>query len=125
MAIGALLWLWWRARLQAREVQTALWGLTITATVVINLYNGIYEATLVVIGIMILCHGCYRAGNVGARALPPALQMLLLWLYLIPWVSQPIARAINLQLFTLLLLALVVYQGYWCYQLITQPRHSS
>lgn len=128
VAIAALLWLWWRVPPAAREAQTALWGLTITATVVISLYNGFYEATLVVIGVLIFCHGCYRTGAPQPilqpipqpAALPPLLQTLLLWLYLIPWVSQPIARTINLQLFTLLLLALVVYQWYWCYQLLQQ-----
>lgn len=115
VALAGLLWLWWRARPQAREEQTLLWGLTITATVVINLYNGIYEATLVVLGVMILCHSCYRIGA-GPEPLPPALRTLLVWLYLTPWLSQPMARMIHLQPLTLVLLALVVYQWYWWYQ---------
>lgn len=125
VALAGLLWLWWRARPAAHDEQTALWGLTVTATVVINLYNGIYEATLVVIGVMIFCHGCYRTGTTSPTALPPTLRALLVWLYLIPWVSQPLARAINLQLFTVVLLALVVYQWYWCNRLITQSRRAS
>lgn len=125
IALAGLLWLWWRARPQARDEQSALWGLTVTATVVISLYNGIYEATLVVIGVMLFCHGCYRAGTTNPTTLPPTVRTLLLWLYLTPWISQPLARAINLQLFTVVLLVLVVYQWYWCNQLITQSRRTS
>lgn len=135
VALAGLLWLWWHTRPQAQEAQTALWGLTITATVVINLYNGVYEATLVVLGVMIVCHGCYRVSTSGAATLPAGLRILLVWLYLIPWLSQPIARTTNLQLLTVVLLALVVYQWRWCYQLLqrsdkgihyaTQPAFSS
>jgi len=125
VALAGLGWLWWRTRPQAREEQTALWGLTITAMIVINLYNGIYEATLVVLGVMIFCHSCYRLGAANSAPLSPTLRALLVWLYLIPWLSQPIARAINLQLFTLVLLALVVYQWHWCYQLLQRSYQRS
>jgi hypothetical protein len=75
---------------------------------VANLYVGVYDTVLVVLS----APGRRRA--LGTRAgtgppLPPGFRLLLVLLYVVPWLTQPLAQLTGLQSYTLVLLTLGVY----------------
>lgn len=91
--------------------QSFVWAVTITGTLVLNLYVGIYDTSLVVLSILLTTDALYRrAASSGETRLPPLLKLLLLCLYLVPWITQPIARLTGLQLYTLVLASFGTYQ---------------
>lgn len=87
----------WRAR---PADATSLWAGTLTLTLVLNLYVGIYDCVLVVLAVMLTA----------ARFSHRTDRLLLALVYVTPWFSQYLARETNIQLFTLVLLALGVSQ---------------
>jgi len=107
---------WWRSPAQVGSDQSLVWGITINATLVLNLYLGIYDSTLVVLSVLIATDFLYRrAGNDRRVAnsvspLPPVYQLLLLLVYLVPWFTQPLARLTHVQLYTLVLAAFGAWQ---------------
>lgn len=105
-----LAWRWWQRPSGNPDTDAALWSLTITGTLVFNLYVGIYEATLLVLSLLLFTHVCYRRAVQSERALSDSYKVLLILLYLTPWVSQWVAQTARLQLFTMVLLALGIYQ---------------
>ncbi|MEZ4860925.1 MAG: glycosyltransferase family 87 protein [Caldilineaceae bacterium] len=112
MVVGgaALVWLWWRTSRGDADAQAGLWALTITGTLVLNMYNGFYEATLLVLSLLLFTHVLYRRAAASDHALNTGYKSLLLLLYLTPWVSQPLAKVTGVQIFTLMLLAVGIYQ---------------
>jgi hypothetical protein len=91
---------WWAKR----EENSLSWTLAIAWTPVLNLYFGVYDVTLVVAGVLLLTAWHYRRGGLSS-----GYKFLLLLLYITPWFSQPLTKAVGLQIFTLVLAALGIY----------------
>ncbi len=95
-----LLRAWWAKR----EENSLSWALAIAWTPVLNLYFGVYDATLVVVSVLLLTAWHYRRGGLSSEY-----KFLLLLLYVTPWFSQTLTKAVSLQLFTLVLAAWGIY----------------
>jgi glycosyl transferase family 87 len=101
---------WWQADTKRRTNEGLVWALTLTWTLVLNLYVGIYDASLVVLSVLLTTDMLYRRAANSEFALSPVYKLLLLLLYLVPWITQPIARITGLQLYTLVLALFGSYQ---------------
>jgi hypothetical protein len=109
--LGFLVVSWWRLPKAAEYQRVLVWAATLTATLVLNVYVGVYDTVLAVLGAL-LTAGIFWQGRTGVGpALPSSFQIMLLLLALTPWVWQPdVARATRVQMYTLVLLALAGYQ---------------
>ena len=90
--------LWWRAASRP-ESQSLVWASAITWTLVLNLYLGIYDATLAALAALLVCDLWRR----DAPPFSPPRRLLLLALYLVPWITQPLAKLTGVQTLTLTL----------------------
>lgn len=108
--IPVLLRVWWQGDRQKRDECNLVWALTICWTLVLNLYVGIYDSTLVVLTALLTTDVLYRRANNTGSSLPVSYKFILLLLYLVPWITQPVARLTGLQIFTLVLALLGSYQ---------------
>jgi hypothetical protein len=109
--LGLLLLLvkgWWHAE-RAEQAQQS-WAATITWSLVLNVYLGIYDATLVVLSVLLTTAFFYRRAREPQMELPPVYKLLLLLLYLVPWFTQSLARLTGVQIFTVVLVLLGGYQ---------------
>jgi hypothetical protein len=112
VGIGALPFLiraWWGMRGLPSARQMMLWSCTITLSLVLNLYVGIYDTILVVPGMMLTADALYRQ-QAPRESPPPPLKWLLVLLYVMPWGTQYLARSVGVQPYTLVLAALGTYQ---------------
>jgi hypothetical protein len=101
---------WWKANRSNETDQSLVWACTLTWTLVLNLYLGIYDASLVVIGVLLTTNAFYRSASNRQFELTSTYKFILLLLYLTAWVTQPIARSTGFQPFTLVLVCLGCYQ---------------
>jgi hypothetical protein len=101
---------WWGFDLGGDEHRKLVWACTLTGTLVLNLYVGVYDTAVVVLGVLLTADVLCEAARGIAGALTPAMKCLLLLLYVVPWVSQHVARAAGFQPYTLVLAALGAYQ---------------
>jgi hypothetical protein len=108
--LGCLAVGWWRVGRGGGPCRRVLWAATLTWTLVANLYVGAYDSILVVLAALLTADALYQPGEGAAPFRSPTLPAFLLLLYLVPWVSQHLARATGLQLSTLILLAFGAYQ---------------
>lgn len=113
--------LWWKADRKLPSDQRLVWATTLTWTLVLNLYLGIYDTTLAVLSVLLMTDVFYRQGDGDRLPLSPGYKLILLLLYLVPWITQPIARLSGVQLYTLVLALLGSYQLIQFSQLISQP----
>jgi hypothetical protein len=86
-----------------------LWAATVSATTVINLYVGVYDSILAASSAVLAADHFLRADPAGKPRLPPGFRGLLVALYVVPWVTQPVAKRTGLQPYTLVLLGLTAY----------------
>ncbi|MFN0085439.1 MAG: glycosyltransferase family 87 protein [Blastocatellia bacterium] len=100
---------WVRSPLR-RELQGLVWASAVTWTLVLNIYLGIYDATLVVISAFLTCDLLYRRTERPGDPFSYRCKLLVLSLYLVPWVTQPIAKLTGVQLLTLALALFGAYQ---------------
>jgi hypothetical protein len=98
-------WTWWRARGQSHDVQRYLWGATLTWTLMINIYAPVYDTILLVPAGALVARSLYDTGK-RERA---GLQLWVLVLWLVPWLTQSWADYLRLQILTLVLAGF----GYW------------
>ncbi len=99
-----LLRMWRAAPAGGRPARSLAWAATITWTLVLSPYVPIYDCTLLVV-----------AGILAASAIldpathrrPPAFVAAVAMCFLLAWVTQPIAEAVRLQIYTLVL----IYSG--------------
>jgi hypothetical protein len=77
---------------------------------VLNIYLGIYDTTLAVLSVLLMTDVLYRHEDGNRLPLSPAYKLILLLLYVVPWITQPIARLSGIQLYTLVLALLGIYQ---------------
>jgi Glycosyltransferase family 87 len=90
---------WWRIRKGGERLRSASWMLALAWLPVLNIYVGFYDASLVVLSVMLATEQLYRRHG----RLPLSYRLLLVALYLTPWLSQPFARITGVQLYTLVL----------------------
>jgi hypothetical protein len=105
-----LLRIWWHGELQNRDEQSLVWASMISGTLVLNLYVGIYDSTLVVLGVLLTTDVLYRRADSTQSSLPASYKFILLLLYVVPWITQPVARLTGLQMLTLVLALFGSYQ---------------
>jgi hypothetical protein len=101
---------WWAFGRLAENRQQLVWACTITWTLVFNLYVGIYDSTLAVLGALLTADALCQQKQQISQALTPTFKSLLVLLYLTPWASQFLARGVGFQPYTLVLLAVGAYQ---------------
>ena len=109
LAFVILAWSWWRSRNQGHEVQRYLWAATLTWTMLINIYVPVYD-TIVLVPVAALA-ACSLAG--ADQRQQAGLQVWLIILWLVPWLTQSWADYLRLQILTLVLAGF----GYWALQL--------
>ncbi len=102
---------WWRSRGVPSD---RLWAATVFLVPVVNLYFGIYDAIIVVQAAIIMTAMTMRMNN--GKILGTRWEYVLLALALIPWFTQPLAKGVGVQLFTIVLM----FAAYWCYFISTR-----
>lgn len=107
---------WWKSDRGNPETDSITWAVTIAATLVLNVYVGIYDSTLVVLSALLITEILYRR----RAELPVSYKLVLLLLYVVPWITQPVARLTGIQLFTIVLGLWFIRLG--CFRL--QPKNS-
>jgi len=100
---------WTKADCERETDRSLVWTLTIAWTPVLNVYLGIYDTILIVPSVLIAADILYRKTADGQAPLTMAFRCQLVLLYLIPWVTQPVARLTGVQLYTLVLAAFGFY----------------
>jgi hypothetical protein len=108
LALPFLLRFWWSSRRQ--DEAGFNWAVTITWTMVLNLYVGIYDSTLVVLSLLLTTDLLGRRKGDERKPLPTSYKLILLLVYVTPWVTQPIARVTSVQIYTLVLVLLGSWQ---------------
>jgi len=105
-AFAILAWTWWRTRRQQPvEVQRYLWAATFTWTLMINIYVAVYDVILLVPAAALVTRSLAGRG----KREQAELQVWLMVLWLAPWITQPCANYLRLQILTLVLAGF----GYW------------
>jgi hypothetical protein len=99
----------WRAGPREGELESSLtWAATITWTMLLNVYVAPYDTPMILLGIA-LAAGALRGST--SDTMPWAVRILLVLLYVVPWVPPvPIGGSRTLHLYPLLLVGLGAYQ---------------
>jgi alpha-1,2-mannosyltransferase len=105
LAFLILAWSWWRSRHQSHDVQRFLWAATLTWTLMINIYVPVYDTILLVPAAALVARSL--AGR--SKQVQAALQVWLILLWLVPWLTQSWADYLRLQILTVVLAGF----GYW------------
>ena len=111
------------ARNQAATWQ--VWASTITWTLVLNLYVGIYDSVLVLPGLLLTADVLRSSTHSISGPFPRGFQRVLILVSLTPWVSQSLAMSLGFQPFTLVLAAAAAYQLQVAQRLHGQPAQLS
>jgi len=108
----AFLWYVWKSfrDITLKQQKQLLWAICITFTLVINIYMGIYDSIFIVLACLLTLNSLYASLPLSLQSIPIPLKTIFILLYLTPWISQYLAQQIGVQIFTLVLLALGVYQ---------------
>jgi Glycosyltransferase family 87 len=114
---------WWQGNRGGRDEQSLVWALTITGTLVLNLYVGIYDSTLVVLSVLLTSDVLFHRADNNKLDLPETFKFILLLLYVVPWITQPIARLTGFQSYTLALALLGSWQFIQFQRLKGAERH--
>jgi hypothetical protein len=101
---------WWQSDLKRGDEQSLVWALALTWTLVLNLYLGIYDSSLVVLSVLLTTDVLYSRAGKDQSALSTDYKFILLLVYVVPWITQPIARLTGFQPFTLALALLGSWQ---------------
>jgi hypothetical protein len=100
---------WRRTDRENANDQSLVWAGVLTWTLVLNVYLGIYDTTLVVLSVLLVTHFFYRRADKLKFELASGYKLITLLLYLVPWITQPIARLTGVQLYTV---TLALFGGY-------------
>lgn len=95
---------------QDRAATWQVWASTITWTLVLNLYVGIYDSVLVLPGLLLTIDVLRSSTDPRQGPFPRGFKRVLVLVYLTPWVSQSLALSLGFQPFTLVLAATAAYQ---------------
>jgi hypothetical protein len=111
LVVLPLLFRFWRRTDRENENdQSLVWAGVLTWTLVLNVYLGIYDTTLVVLSVLLVTHFFYRRTDKLKPELASGYKLFTLLLYLVPWITQPIARLTGVQLYTMILALFGGYQ---------------
>jgi hypothetical protein len=102
-----LAYLLWKSRGAARPAQWLAWAATLTWTLLLNIYVPIYDSVLVVIAI-ILTLGALR--DLSWNAATEWTTLLAVVIFAVSWVTESVAKAHGIQLFSIALLVLGLTQ---------------
>jgi len=105
-----LAWHWWRSRHQeAHETQRYLWAATLAWTMLINIYVPVYDTIVLVPAAALVARSLADRGQREQMSL----QVWLIILWLVPWLTQSWADYLRLQILTVVLAGF----GYWALSL--------
>ena len=80
-------------------------------TTIINLHFGIYDTVILVLPILLTADVLYRNSQIHkSTQLTHGFKALLLSIYILPWISQHVARITGFQLFSLAIAIMGSYQ---------------
>ena len=108
VALPFLVRAWWNFAKGEEDRRLLLWAGTLTWTLVLNLYVGIYDTILALLGAWLMVDVLYRRTRGGV--LPATFKVLLVFLYLVPWFSQHLAEVTGFQPLTVVLGIVGAYQ---------------
>jgi arabinofuranan 3-O-arabinosyltransferase len=103
LALPAFAMLLFRARELAQDdvrQRRLFWAIVLLATPVLNIYVGLYDTVLVSLGALLLIDFSCESNKLWPRSLG----LWLAALYVTPWFTQPLAKLVHVQFFTLVLL---------------------
>jgi hypothetical protein len=100
---------WWKLDRGGRDYQRLLWASTMTWTMVINLYMGIYDMVLVVLALLWTADVFYRQAN-RLETFFPTFKFLVFLVFVLAWFTQRLAQLTGLQVITPVLFALAAFQ---------------
>ncbi len=98
--------LWWRWSKYAENWEVT-WACTLFLVPLINVYVGVYDSILAVQAAIIVTEVLLRQAN--GKLLKTGWPYCLLMLALVPWFSQPVAKSVGVQLYSVVLLACGMY----------------
>src|SRR5215831_3674733 len=101
---------WHRIGRKSENDHSLVWAVTLTWTLVLNIYLGIYDTTLIVLSVLLTTNFLRRSANKLQFELTPVYKLTILLLYLVPWATQPIAQLTGVQLYTITLVLFGIYQ---------------
>ena len=110
LVVPLLIKAWYRPEPEGANGPARIWALTLTWTPVLNLYMGIYDSCLLVLAALLASDLFLRTARGDKPTLAPAQKYILLLLYITPWITQPLARATGLQIYTLVIALFGYYQ---------------
>lgn len=105
--LGRVAWQLWRSRGHEWDLT---WALTLTWTLVLNIYMPIYDTILVVPSVLLTTNALSRRSKDFGTIWTPAFQVLLGLIHLVPWFTQAIARTTGFQSYTVVLATLGLFQ---------------
>jgi alpha-1,2-mannosyltransferase len=106
-----LIKLWWKLNSLNKSSQELLKASAITLTIIINLHFAIYDSVILVLSILLTVNVLYRTSTgQNSAELTPGFKALLFSIYILPWISQHMARTSGFQLFTLAIVIMGIYQ---------------
>ncbi len=112
VSVWCLVQAWRKVDLNSRESRLLSWALTLTWTLLLNLYVPIYDSLLVIPSLLLTAS---TIGELPSNAWRKAFTPIWTLFLVIPWFTQSIAEQFGLQVMTLLLVALAVLQ-FACFQ---------
>jgi Glycosyltransferase family 87 len=112
IAVAMLIFLfisWWNMDRGGESRRWLVWAGTVTSTMVVNVYMGIYDLILIVPAVLWTAEVFYRQPNRTASYFP-TFKLLVFLVIVLSWITQPLARVTGVQIITLVLLALAAFQ---------------
>lgn len=107
---GLLIRLWWRARRPWDGAAQLSWASALTWGCLLSPHYAVYDSILLVPSVLLTAAALRRSDAPATELLPPDLGLLVGIGYATALFAQPVAYATGVQLFTLAILALGVYQ---------------
>jgi len=102
---------WWKLDSLNKSSQDLLKASSIPLTIIINLHFGIYDTVILVLSILLTADVLYRNSTIqNSTKLTSGFKALLLSIFIIPWITQYVARITGFQPFTLAIVILGSYQ---------------
>jgi hypothetical protein len=105
--LGILVVTWWRFRRGGSH--DLVWALTLTWTLVLNVYVGIYDSILVVLACLLTAGLLARWHDDAQPSFTPGFKTLLFLVYVVPWFSEHVARVTGFQPYTVVLVAMGIF----------------
>jgi hypothetical protein len=98
----------WRSPAASKPVQSLAWATVLTWTLVLNIYVPIYDTVLLTIALIVMLGALRELEWKGAEGWFAALAVLII---AVSWVTGPIAQSKGIQLLTVLIFAIGLWQA--------------